>query len=242
MAIVQIEVVGAPSNGADPAVTTLNFGTATVSGELIAVAVFVQGTNGNDPTVTDSAAQSYTKAYGTKPSSTQNALLYFKQNSASGVTSVTVTNVLGDNKGGAIAGHYTGVATSGALDVAANPALSANTPWTSPTVTTTQSEEVLIGGDVGIRNTNNADFAASGGWTQDSKLLSTANFDGSNGHGMAYAHQLVSSIQTNVANTGTNPLSGVDNYPGIATFKALILGEPPVPVRRMVSVIHTPAW
>ena len=224
-AITQIEVVGSASNGANPAVTTLTLGTSTTSGELIAVVVYVQGNNGNEPTVTDSASQSYTKAFGTKNGNV-NTLLFYKENSASGVTSVTVTCQTGDDKGGAIMGHYTGVATSGSLDVTANPALSAGTPWSSPTVTTTQADEVLIGGVSGLRISNNADFAASGSWTQDSKLLSSVNFDGNNGHGMAYAHQIVSSIQTNIANTGTNTLSGVDNWPGIGTFKAPSTSSP----------------
>jgi hypothetical protein len=216
-AISQIEVVAAAGNGANPAVATITFGTATTSGELVVVAA-VFGGNAVAPTVAGCSA-TFTQVYLTTIASNTTTSLFYAQNVGSGCTTVTVTAPSGNTHGGAIIGHYTGIATSSALDQnGGNPTVTSS-PWSSATVTTTQASELLVGSDYAAFVSANCDTTATGSWNQDGTLTTGANFDGNNGSSMAYAHQIVSSIQTNIQNTGTNSTS-CNNYAGIATFKA----------------------
>lgn len=221
-AVTQIEAVSAVSNGAGN--ITANFGTATNSGELITVAA-VTGLDGNTPTtVTDNKGDTYAKVYGiTGIRNHYSSNLYYLANAPAGITTITVMED-GDVSGGVIAAHYMGVATANPLDVfsAPNTAGSA-TPWVSGAITTNQANELLVGSVFATNGTANCTVAASGNWTQDS-LITNGALDGANGGAMAYAHQIVYAIQTNIQDTGTNPAGNCMNYAGIAAFKSASTG------------------
>jgi len=122
--------------------------------------------------------------------------------------------------------HYTGIATSSALDQnGGTPTSDAGTAWTSAQVTTTQNDELLIGTDHGRNNGANATFAASGSWAEIAETLTGVAFDGNGGGGISTQEQIVAVTQTNIANTGTNVSALVNNWAGIATFKMATSGD-----------------
>jgi hypothetical protein len=81
-------------------------------------------------------------------------------------------------------------------------------------VTTTVANEYLVGGLVGAYNGANCAPSASGSWTQDQHT----NNLGASGWTAAYAHQIVSSIQTNIEDTGTDTASTCQHWALIASF------------------------
>ena len=219
MSIAQIEVKSGQASGAT---ATATFTTSTTVGELIVV--IAGGENGGTmPTISDSGSQSYTLI------SSNGAItggfgygIWYVQNSASGISSVSANP--GANRAFIMAGHYTGVATASALDQSSGIASGGTSPWNSAAVTTTTANELLIGGCLALFGTGNANLAASGSWTQDIRL-GFGVWDNNGGNDAAYAHQIVSSIQTNIQNTGTNSGAGTA-YPGIVTFKAAAAANP----------------
>jgi len=125
--------------------------------------------------------------------------------------------------------HYTGIAASSPVDVYSPPNTTGSvSPWASSAVTTTQANDLLVGTADSGAQSGNCSYSASGNWTQDVDITSPPNYnlDGANGNAIAYAHQIVSSIQTNIQNTGTNPTGTCNNYAGIAAFKAAASGPP----------------
>jgi len=124
-------------------------------------------------------------------------------------------------------GHWKNIATTGALDqVAASTNTDAGTPWSSATVTTTSAASLLVGivdSELTTWNSGNQDaLASTGSWTMNMKIVD-AHMDAANGSQMGMSSQIVSSIQTNIANTGTNNGSTnvYANHAGILTFKGL---------------------
>ncbi len=216
MAIARVEAVATATVSAGTAVATI---ASTASGELIIVQ---WSGNGDTPTLSDNQGQSYTTVFNTGDIAGHFSGLSYKENSAAGVTTVTLTTTGGGTLGGIHVAHYTGALTSGALDQnGGTPGLDAGDAWTSALVTTTQADELLIGANRGHFNGANANFVASGSWTEIAQMALSVPFDGNNGGSMQLQEQIVSSIQTNIANTGTNGGTAlVNNYPGIATFKA----------------------
>jgi peptidoglycan hydrolase-like protein with peptidoglycan-binding domain len=182
----------------------------------------VTGLSGNVPTtVTDNKGDIYVQAYGTTSiSGHYSSDLYYLANAPAGITTITITENA-DTAGGAIAAHYSGVATASPLDVFSAPSKSgALSPWTSNAITTTQANDLLVGSVFATNGTANCAIGASGNWTQDASIANNGALDAANGSAMAYAHQIVYTIQTNIQNTGTDSAGNCANYAGIAAFKS----------------------
>jgi len=133
-------------------------------------------------------------------------------NIPTGVTWVKATPATGDNFTFTFA-EYTGIATTNALDQQSGRLSNTSSPWTSPTVTTTQANELLIGEVEFGETTDGGALSPTGGWT---KVAETdRDFSSSES---AIMEQMVSSIQTNIAATGTG--SKFPIISAIYTFKA----------------------
>jgi hypothetical protein len=194
---------------------TATFGTPTTAGEAIFLAYHIGASNGT-ATITDSGSEAYTKSWEiTNLGVHYTAGQAYKLTSASGISSVKVTNA-SDGICGLVVSHWKRSSGSWALDKS-GPASSTgvSSPWSSPTVTTTAASELLVGANF-ARHTSGSSCAEapSGSWA------GTAVNDG-NGNADFLMDQTVSSIQTNIAATGTTSTctSTGANYPGIVTFK-----------------------
>jgi hypothetical protein len=139
--------------------------------------------------------------------------LFYRANAPSGISSVTCTETNGT--GEIYVGHVKGLTNHGTLDQNAVTGAGAftSTPWNSPAVTTTIGAEYLLGTVGGVFNGANCNPSASGSWTMDAHVN-----DGGTGDTSAYSHQIVSAIQTNIQNTGTDA-GTCSHWAGIATFK-----------------------
>ena len=235
-AIVQIEVATTTGN-ATTSNATITFATSTTAGELIVVNVIPANMSGSaaTSTVTDNKGDVYTALWAVHLNYNFNDDLFYLANAPAGVTTINVTFPAGIVFGGVSAAHYTGVATTNPLDTYIPPnTTGSSTPWASGAVTTNQANELLIGTEVAAIDTYNGDnrigIAPSGNWIQDAAFGNSGGFDGNNGNFMSYTHQIVSSVQTNIQNTGTNNGSAnvFANYSGIATFEAAA-GTPATP-------------
>lgn len=113
---------------------------------------------------------------------------------------------------GATAGNGTATCTGSA--VLSTVVLGPLSPWNSLPVTTTVPAEYLAGVMVGAFNGANCAPSSNGSWTQDQH---TNNLGGT-GWTSAYAHQIVSTIQTNIENTGTDTASTCQHWALIAAF------------------------
>lgn len=218
---VQVEAVSAVSNGSGK--ITVNFATPTTAGELVVVEFVTSLSGAAVGSITDNKSSAYTSVWmKTGLASHFAAGLYYLANAPAGISSLTVTEGTGDTFGGAVAAHYTGMATASVLDVFSAPTSAGSaSPWSSGQITTTQASDLLVGQDFSAFCNN---IAASGSWLLDRTAGPAGNFDGSNGGAMAFAHQIVASIQTNIANTGTS--GACTNYAGIVAFKAGSSGPP----------------
>src|SRR5262249_48374800 len=157
-------------------------------------------------------------------------------NAASGITSITV-NLGGKNHfGGAVVLHFSNSGTWTAIDQnSAMSTTSQGTPWASNAVTTTQSGNQVLIGEIGATldlynsGTQNA-FGVTGSWTGVALCAGSTtapclaasgnNLDQGNGSILGMGYQIVTGVQTGVQSTGTNNGSTnvYKNFPGIATF------------------------
>ncbi len=188
-------------------VTTI---TATQLGSLIVVCA---GSQSGTLTCTDSAAQTYTSAVtvadgGGTP---HHNYIFYKANSASGVTTVTITDGTSTALN-MIVSEYANITVT-PLDKTASNNGSASTSFTSTsTATTTQANELLIGCAYDIAK-NNVTFLPGSKWTA---AASTQNGVGAAGGTLFQEEQYVSSTGAYAA-TGT--ISSSDAYLAtIATF------------------------
>jgi hypothetical protein len=217
----QIEVATTTLANANNGNSTSTFHTPTTSGEL--VLVFVADAGSNSSTVTDNLNDTYVNEYTTRITGSQFMELWYLANAPSGITSVNVKETTA-HLGAVTATHWTGIATS-PLDTASSPTGPSSTPWASSPITTSQATELIVGDVYGIYNGVNCAVVPSGSWTNGYTFNPASGWDGANGGGTMYSYQVVSTIQTNVQDTGTD--SGTCNhYAGIVGFEA----APAVPV------------
>lgn len=216
--ITQIETAINESN-CTGAICTVNFVTPTTKGELIVVDTHPFYDGNSVVNITDNLGNTYTQVWSMSYSHIS-SYLYYLANAPAGVTSVTITIANGYTTAGAVAAHYTGIASINPLDVYYTPnTTGSSTPWATFPRTTTQSNELLIGTNFCWSLSGSNTISPSGNWIQD-RFINAGAISGNNGHSMAFAHQIVSSIQTNIQNTGTNPAGVCTNYSGFAAFKA----------------------
>lgn len=204
---------------------TVTISTSTAAGEFIVV--FLGEGNGGTAfsSVHDNKGDTYTQVFATSSNSSKNNYtVWYSANVAAGVTSVSSTGPTAANVG-IIAAHYTGLSTT-PLDVFAATTTVVGSPWASKKVTTTNANELMVGGifcwgNGGGTCTGTAP-AATGNWTLEKNGTST------NGDAdiLMFEDQIVSSIQTNTSSTGTGATT--DNLPWIATFEAAATA-PPIP-------------
>ena len=214
--ISQVEVVSGTLPNTSGGILQISLGTSTTPGELIVVEDAHSGYQCSLTAVTDSAGSTYTPIYSySLPGNSHLSGTWYLANAPSGITYVEVTESCG--QGAVFVGHYKGVAANSPLDQYTTSSSATASPWNSSAVTTTAGNELLIGSVVGMYNGANCNINASGLWTSDIALTS-GGWDGTNGNGTMYSHQIVSTTQANIENTGTD--SGTCNhYAGIATFK-----------------------
>lgn len=190
--------------------TTIN---GTGSGNLIVVSVNCNTTTA--PTVTDSASQTYTNAVSISSGTSINYIFY-KANTASGVTSVTVSDTTSTAINVVIA-EYSGIATTTPLDQTHSTATTAATAWTSgATSATTQASELLIGSDMTNQHANTTQIAGTNydevGYITNTGAVNMVDF---------LEEDYVSATGTYAA-TGTASQND-NNYALIATFKTATL-------------------
>ena len=146
-ALVESPVTGI-GTGTNSATATL--GITSTAGELIVVEVTTGGVGTTPSSVTDNLSQTYTKVLEVTGivGGHESVSLWYKEGSAAGVTSVTANfnTGAGDTIGSVQVLHYTGMATSGALDQNSGTPSSASTPWSSASITTTVPDTVCVAG------------------------------------------------------------------------------------------------
>ena len=183
---------------------------STTSGNFLIVHAFNVGASSLSISDNKSGgSSSYTSLFNKSFLGVGIAQSWFTPNIASGITQVTVAGF--NNNFYVVAVEYSGIATSSPLDQGSNTSWNVQgTPFSSGQVTTTQAAELLVGYVVSQTNPP----TAGGSWT----IPSSANV-GYGSYYMAFMEQIVSSIQTNIAATGT--ASGSSNIgANILTFKA----------------------
>lgn len=188
------------------------------------------------PAPSDNKSSSYTNAWFVPVNNSHVCLqLFYALNTTTGITTITDTLGSGVTDGGMIVLHFSSTGAWTALDKsAAMTATTQGSPWASSAVTTTQTNEVLIG-QVGmfistyVSGILNA-YAGTGSWTvtalcdgsSSSPCLAASGptLDGGNGGILGAAYQIVTTTQSNIKNTGTNngTTNTYANTPGIATF------------------------
>jgi hypothetical protein len=223
-AISRVEIQSALGSGS---AATVSFSTSTTAGELIVVEEINSpaGTQGGTPT--DNKGDTFYKVFDQSNIFSHGSYsLWYAYNVPSGVTTVSSTPGTGNNisEDFMFAAHYTGIATSSPLDVfASTPGGSGqSSPWASPAVSTTQANELMVGGDYcnaagGSSCGDAVTIAMSGNWT--TVATSSAITTTSNAPQLVYGDQIVSSLQTNASSTGTGGGASF-NFPFIATFSA----------------------
>jgi hypothetical protein len=180
------------------------------AGNLLVALIYPSGTN-SVTSVTDSLSQTWTQISGASGTTTDAAYIYYQKNTAGGACTLTITLGAASNCNPIIY-EFSGLDTSAPLDQS-NTATGTSTSTTSGTVTTTVANELLIGG-AHVGGTINA---GESGWTAIAPTT----------RGNLAEYIIVSSIQTNVAATGTQ---GSATYRGnIATFKAASGGTVTLP-------------
>lgn len=224
--VTRVEYASAISNGAN--VETITFATPTTAGELIPVLVMTALDGTTSVTMTDNLAQTYTKA-AEKLSIDGHYIisLWYKENSAAGVTTITVTNAPADTKGGALAAHYKGVATATSLDGnSGTPVKVTGATFASAGITTAQADELVIGGTF-TRAGTGASVVVGTGYPRERAQFTTPsnNLDGNNGNTAAMADAVLRATKTGLRYSGWRPGSG-DNYPLVVSFKVVAGGGP----------------
>lgn len=213
-----VEAVANTNAGCASALTKA-YGTNTTSGEAEYIYYSVSNPTGT-VTPTDSASNVFTKAWErTSVGGHDTTGLAYFFNTGSGVSSVSLT-ATGSNACRLVAMHFKRSTGSWAVDqLKGASSTGVATPWSSPTVTTTVANELLLGGAEAFRSTGTCAMAASGSWTgqnSDSSGVSSSTDS-------ILMYQTVTSIQTNIAATGTTSgcttFGGSGNYPGIMTVK-----------------------
>jgi hypothetical protein len=207
-----------------------NLATSTTAGELIVIS-YNSGADGSVPvTISDSAGDTWTKINESiQALDTHNRIGYaYLQNAPAGVTWVAITGAADDGTCVMIEAHYSGIATSGALDQATSSytGIGQPSPWASGQVTTMQAQELLIGTSYDANfNSFNSAPNMTGNWTATSTQLDT------DGNALIFGQQIVSSIVI-VSSTGTDAASTtIYAFPAIATFRAASAGgstSPPI--------------
>lgn len=166
--------------------------------------------------VSDSNGDTYTNLFAYQTTTCASAgfacIAAYSANIPAGVTWVQVAGTGGDN--GAIGyAELANVATTSPLDKEADQSGTA-TSYTSQTVSTTAANEVLLGLFLAESASLSA-LAPSGSWTYPFQYPGYAG-----GNAAQAASQVVSSTQTNIANTGTVAGTTLSYRAAIATFKA----------------------
>lgn len=147
MAIARVQTA---ENGVSSNVVSVTWGSSTTTGNILIAVVSVTENHGNAAgTVT--APSGWSTAVGPVAAASGDNVLYifYKENAASQSSTGNFTSSLSAGRADmqAIVAEYSGVATSSSLDkTASNSGLSATALDTGTTATTTQADELLIGG------------------------------------------------------------------------------------------------
>jgi len=206
MAIARVQAV-AGTNGSGTGAYTITI-TSTGAGNIIIVVIGTYGSN-NNPTVADSATQTYAQDLGLNSGGSFRASVYSKANTAGGVTTVTITPSAHSS---AVVMEYSGVATSSAFDVGVSAinAQTAVTTWGSNNITTTATDLLL--GFVGTILTATPSFASSGSWATVKDSPNSGDGDG------FYVQEQLNVAANTYAAAGT--CSSTTARSGIVSYKA----------------------
>jgi hypothetical protein len=218
--VVTFTLVERKSNhGACSSALTVTLSVSTTAGEAMIITYMMGVTSGATATITDSASETYTKAF----EKTAIAAHYttgtaYKLTTASGITTVSITASAGGTGCVLIVEHVKRSIGTWAVDQNSGSPTASASPWSStPTVTTTAANEWEVGSAF-INHSSGGTCAgtSTGAWSAG---LNDSNGDGA-GNNMFLADQAVSTIQTGVAFTGTSGTCTVLNtYPAMVTFQ-----------------------
>lgn len=213
MAIARVQVKK-NDNGTGTGATAIGSGqgwASSTSGNLVVVLCSSYGGgSSNVPTITDNLTSSYTTFLSSPPSASYRGTIFYLRNCPSGITTVTVTPTAICS---ILAVEYSGADTTAPADavVAAFADQAAVTAYTSNSITTTGSADLLIGMAASTGGAN-VSFASSGAWAT---LLSFNNAgDGDD----SYAQEQIGVAAGSYTATGTCTSTRV--YSAVASFKA----------------------
>lgn len=224
-----VNVQTAAANVSVASTTAVTIASSTSGNLLIAL---VWALSSSVPTLeTDNLGQTWSTAY-TQAFTGESVGVFYKENTASGVTTVTSHHALGESTTFVL--EYSGMLTSGAFDKNSSKANNATTVWSSnATVTTTAANEVLLG-FLGSGFDPNA-LTIDSPWTPvtcgDGSCPGGIFRNASAGDNMIVGERIVSATGTYTA-TGTMTSNGSDSIGSIATFKAV----PGAPTRTLLGV------
>jgi hypothetical protein len=185
--------------------------------EAIIVGAIQESAPGTNVTISDSAGDTFTTEWYLATFLSHNSTGVFRAfNVPSGVTWVKLVPGTGVGYCGLSATHIKRTSGSWAVDqTGAALTASQTTPWTSPLVTTTTANEVLVGETWTGNGTGGCVDTLTGSWT------AAFNQPTGSGHVLAVGTQVVSGIQTNIGFTGTTTVctGGFGSAPGVITYK-----------------------
>lgn len=210
-AIARVQAHNGFTSNASPC--TINSGrgwASSAAGDLIIIGVMEQGGN-NFTAPTDNLGDTYTQLFVSVTTTCNSGACaaWYLPNAPAGITSISMNNTAVDN-GLCWATEYSGIATVNPLDKTTTQNASAS-PWTSQTVTTTQANELLFGIAFSVNQSGSVTLGVNGSWTL---VNSNPGFTSD----ALIEEQIVSTIQTGVAATGSSTLGTTDAW--IFTFKA----------------------
>lgn len=188
--------------------------TGTPGGSLI----YTQGESAGDDSLslTDSGSSTWSNLIalnGTTCSGGGACIAGYLANAPANRSWVEVRGSGGDN-GSCSMVEYTGIARSSPLDQHGHSTPGTASPWSSPRVTTTSANEVLIGAFFGNPYSGPATPVLTGSWVTAAEPASRYNID-------LIGEQIVSTTQLNIALTGTMTGTGtLYEESAIATFRA----------------------
>lgn len=191
-------------------VASLAYPNAMASAGFLVAVIRRGGASSQPSAVSDDRNGSWTKAL--EVANTDHTLgLWYRENGGSG-SAVTVSQTGGGGSNRWIIGEFTGLATSSSLDKTASASADsdATTFDSSATATTTQAEELFVGG-AAVNGSTAFAAGGSGSWTEVDEISSKAQMQ----------YQIASATGTpNSAPTGT-----ANNWTAvIATFKGASAG------------------
>jgi hypothetical protein len=189
--------------------------TAPTNGNTLVAVISTRGTSTNQVTSISQTGASWIRAAQVANANNSTTEIWYTTNLNSAATGITI-NLAASLKAAAVVMEYTGLLTPNAVDVTANSTGNSTAAVTGTTITTTQANELWIGG-IGLADSANTVGTPNNSFTSVANVTSAGN-----GTDMrVYALERITNTTATASSGGT--VSAIAQWSGvIATFKATL--------------------